>query len=263
MQGETMGVGGGFALQPLFRIVLDSSIWSMPNILYGSFPDCGTTYYLPRLDGEIGMYLALTGKRVQSYDILRIGLGTHCSSVEKMLRFEQDTCRVEKGNMDEIMNAFHPHTHVPLYKSAIEKHEDAIKRWFNKDSLYEIIEALEKEKSPWATRLLQRLMFECSPLMLHVTFRLQRMGRYLNNLDEALQLEYRVAQHMIKSHDFYEGISSRLIKRRPPRWQHNDIFSVPNKLISQFFEPAEDLELQPCHPTIRPSKILLEDMITN
>lgn len=33
--------------------------------------------------------------------------------------------------------------------------------------------------------------------MLHVVFRLMKIARYLNTLEEALELEYRVMQHVI------------------------------------------------------------------
>jgi 3-hydroxyisobutyryl-CoA hydrolase len=33
----------------------------MPETKIGFFPDVGASYYLSRLDGQIGTYLALTG----------------------------------------------------------------------------------------------------------------------------------------------------------------------------------------------------------
>lgn len=103
-------------------------------------------------------------------------------------------------------------------ETAIGLHQDAINRCFSKNTLAEvrlpaqfltpsypeqIFEALEKENTDWSKGVLERLRL-ASPLMLHVTFRLQRMGRYLNTLEEALQLEYRIAQHMIvRPHHLY------------------------------------------------------------
>ena len=36
----------------------------------GSFPDLGASWYLPRLDNHIGMYLALTGRSLHSTDVV-------------------------------------------------------------------------------------------------------------------------------------------------------------------------------------------------
>jgi enoyl-CoA hydratase/carnithine racemase len=49
------------------------------------------TYRISRLEGEIGMYLALTGKRLDTTDILRAGLATHMIPIDAIGRFEQET----------------------------------------------------------------------------------------------------------------------------------------------------------------------------
>lgn len=35
----------------------------------GLFPDVGGSFFLPRLDGELGMYLGLTGARLQGHEV--------------------------------------------------------------------------------------------------------------------------------------------------------------------------------------------------
>lgn len=52
----------------------------------------GSSFVLPRLEGEYGMFLALTGKRLENTDIVRVGLGTHYVPIERIKRFEQETC---------------------------------------------------------------------------------------------------------------------------------------------------------------------------
>lgn len=59
-----------------------------------------------------------------------------------------------------------------------------------------MFDQLEAEKTPWAEGVLGRLK-SISPLMLHVVFRLMKVARYLNSLEEALELEYRIMQHCI------------------------------------------------------------------
>ena len=44
------------------------SFWAETGI--GLFPDVGGSFFLPRLDGELGMYLALTGHRLKGRDLL-------------------------------------------------------------------------------------------------------------------------------------------------------------------------------------------------
>jgi 3-hydroxyisobutyryl-CoA hydrolase len=44
-----------------FRVATERCSVSMPETKIGFFPDVGASYYLSRLDGQIGTYLALTG----------------------------------------------------------------------------------------------------------------------------------------------------------------------------------------------------------
>lgn len=257
MQGLTMGIGAGFTSHSLFRIATETASWAMPNTLYGSFPDCGMTYVLPRLDGEIGMYLALTGKRVETTDIKRIGLATHFITTENISAFEQESGNVHTNNMHDFFTWLNPFIqedypdHAPWISFI-----PIIDEIFSLGTLPEIFEALEAHESVWCRTILNRLK-ECSPIMLHVTFRLQRIGRYLNSLEDALELEFRVAQNMIEnSPDFYEGIRARVMQPGSvPNWQHKSIFDVTNEEIARYFDPCDQkLALRPTKPSKRPEK---------
>lgn len=43
----------------------------------GFFPDVGGSYFLPKLPGKIGLFLALTGYRLQGKDVFKAGIATH------------------------------------------------------------------------------------------------------------------------------------------------------------------------------------------
>lgn len=50
----------------------------------GLFPDVGGGYFLPRLSGKIGYYLALTGFRLKGRDLQKAGIATHFVESEKV-----------------------------------------------------------------------------------------------------------------------------------------------------------------------------------
>jgi 3-hydroxyisobutyryl-CoA hydrolase len=63
-------VGGGYGLiaHAPFRIATERSLFAMPETKIGYAPDVGASFFLSRLDGQIGTYLALTGNSVEGRD---------------------------------------------------------------------------------------------------------------------------------------------------------------------------------------------------
>lgn len=53
-------------------------------VLTGLFPDVGGGYFLPRLQGKLGLFLALTGFRLKGRDVQRAGVATHFVESKKV-----------------------------------------------------------------------------------------------------------------------------------------------------------------------------------
>lgn len=53
-------------------------------LLTGLFPDVGGGYFLPRLRGKLGLFLALTGFRLKGRDVQRAGVATHFVESKKV-----------------------------------------------------------------------------------------------------------------------------------------------------------------------------------
>ena len=70
MDGITMGGGVGLSVHAPFRIATERTVFAMPETTIGFFPDVGASFFLPRLDGKIGTYLALTSERVTGANVL-------------------------------------------------------------------------------------------------------------------------------------------------------------------------------------------------
>lgn len=64
-----VGGGVGLAAPATFRIATENTTYGMPETKIGYCPDVGATYYLPRLDGEIGTYLGLSSLELRGRDV--------------------------------------------------------------------------------------------------------------------------------------------------------------------------------------------------
>ncbi len=76
MDGVTMGGGVGIARPALYRIATERTLFAMPEAAIGLFPDVGAGWYLSRLPGCEGLWIALTGARLGPADCLLLGLAT-------------------------------------------------------------------------------------------------------------------------------------------------------------------------------------------
>lgn len=76
MDGEVSGDGAALGLNARFPIFTERTSLSFPQCKYGYFPDAGISKFLSSLGGY-GMYLALTGSKLQGYDLLYLGLGRY------------------------------------------------------------------------------------------------------------------------------------------------------------------------------------------
>lgn len=51
----------------------------------GLFPDVGGGFFLPRLQSNLGRYLALSGERLKGRDVQKAGIATHYVPSEKVV----------------------------------------------------------------------------------------------------------------------------------------------------------------------------------
>ena len=65
-----MGGGVGLSIHAPFRIATENTVFAMPETAIGLIPDVGGSFFLPRMGGEMGTYLGLTGDRLRGLDVL-------------------------------------------------------------------------------------------------------------------------------------------------------------------------------------------------
>ncbi|RKF73610.1 3-hydroxyisobutyryl-CoA hydrolase, mitochondrial [Golovinomyces cichoracearum] len=230
MDGYTMGGGAGLCMHAPIRIATERTVFAMPETKIGFFPDVGASFFLPRLNGSIGTYLALTGERLEGVNAFYAGVATHyvhSSSLYPLelrlaeLRFKDyDSLEERLDLIDSTIEEFVtglPHDQPMIISGERRK---AIDRCFNKGSIISIISALKAENGinkAWAEETLQ-ILSRHSPTSLCVTLRLMQIGKKWT-IAEAFQREHALAARFMQKSDFNEGVDELLIsKLGEPKW---------------------------------------------
>nr|MDT0252426.1 enoyl-CoA hydratase/isomerase family protein [Endozoicomonas sp.] len=72
--GIVMGGGIGLMAGSDFRVVTDTSMLAMPEVSIGLYPDVAGSWILSHLPAGIGLFMALTGCRLNAADAIYVGL---------------------------------------------------------------------------------------------------------------------------------------------------------------------------------------------
>ncbi|MBX7146775.1 MAG: enoyl-CoA hydratase/isomerase family protein [Alphaproteobacteria bacterium] len=243
INGITMGGGAGLSIHGHFRVAGEKTIFAMPETSIGFFPDVGGGYFLPRLHGQIGMYLGLTGNKIGSADCYFAGLATHYINETKYENLIQELSHLSfksrPRDVSEILSKFHQNPG----QSKLNEDYAAINHHFGHSSVIDILNSLVSAQNDWAQQTYQTL-FTKSPTSLELTFRQLRYGAKFD-FDEVLKMEYRLSQYCMKQNDFFEGVRAILIdKDQRPRWRPAALSSVAEELnIEDAFLSLGDQDL--------------------
>ena len=98
MDGFVLGGGMGLAQGADLRVVTERSRLGMPEVGIGYFPDVGGSYFLPRIPGELGIYLGVSGVQIRAADALYCGLADWYLDSRKLEQLDARLDRLEWGD---------------------------------------------------------------------------------------------------------------------------------------------------------------------
>lgn len=201
IDGITMGGGVGLSIHGKFRVATERTLFAMPETAIGLFPDVGGSYFLPRLEGHLGLYLALTGYRLKGADTLKARIATHYCNSQKLPDLEKALIDAKDNQkVREIINKF---SDPAPEEFSLTPYMDKINKCFNASKVEEIFDNLEEDGSEWALNTI-KLLKKMSPTSLKVTLKELDIGKWMT-LQECLQMEYRLAVNCMANKEFYEG----------------------------------------------------------
>ncbi len=251
IDGITMGGGVGVSVNGAYRVATEKTLLAMPETGIGLFPDVGATRFLNLCPGHVGRYLGLTGARLGPADALYCGFATHFAPRELVPRLVDALghiawrAREEAAQVEETLAAFHADPGDPPLASR----RAAIDRCFAGETVEAVLAALAREAEAagedgeWAAQTRAGLLAK-SPTSLKVALRQLIVGRGYD-IEAALALEYRLTQHFMVGHDFYEGVRAVVVdKDQKPRWHPATLADISEAMVETYFSPLGDGEMR-------------------
>ena len=229
MDGITMGGGVGISQPARFHVATENTRFAMPETGIGLFPDVGGGWYLSRLPGRIGQFLALTGARFDGAECKWAGLATHYLPSGALT--DAKTRLAAGHDPAQVLAALA----VNPPPTRVEANAPLIARHFASDRYEDILASLAGDDSEWAAKELATLRTK-SPQTCKVALR--QLAESLDCADFAanMAMEYRVASRVLTLPDFAEGVRAVIVdKTGDPQWNPATPEGVTPALLDSIF----------------------------
>jgi enoyl-CoA hydratase/carnithine racemase len=242
IDGIDMGGGVGLSVHGSHSVASEKFLFAMPETTIGLFPDVGGGYFLTRLQGALGAFLALTSHRLKIADGVWAGIvdahvpSARMNDLQAALGAADLSGPDANRKADAVIAGFTADAGMPTLPAMMPD----IDRCFSAESVAEIVAKLRKQGGEWADRQLAALL-KLSPLAMAIT--LEQLRRCANrSFEDSMTIEYRMSQGAMRpDHDFFEGVRALLIdKDQKPKWNPPTIDGVTPAMVEAHFKPVSN-----------------------
>ncbi|MBU2953152.1 enoyl-CoA hydratase/isomerase family protein [Marinobacter sp. F3R08] len=252
--GVVMGGGLGVLSGCRYRLITPDVTLAMPEIAIGLFPDVGGSWFLKRLPGRLGLFMGLTGARLNVSDALRVGLADMAIlpedrfSLLDRLVSERWTGQpaADDNRLFRLLNQIQAQDYRALPPSHLAMHEQRIARLSAGDELPDIVDQLltAEVDCDWWHACMNTLRTGCPVSAWLVWTQLQNAQQM--SLKDAFRMELAMVSECIRRPDLAEGIRALLVdKDRQPQWSYASVADVPEEVVAAHFTPEWNDETDP------------------
>jgi enoyl-CoA hydratase len=244
VDGVTMGGGVGLSVHGSHRVATERTVFAMPETGIGLFPDVGGGWFLPRLAGELGTWLALSGARLKGADVAALRVATHYMPSELIpALIKQLEAADFSGGAADLLNEILGRLSHAVPAGSFEAHRAVIDRCFAFDRAEDILAALDADGGDWARTEAATLRAK-SPETVKVALRQLREGRKAASFEDNMRMEFRIGWRKVQSADFLEGVRAVIIdKDNAPVWKPSRLEDVSESDVARYFAPLGTDEL--------------------
>lgn len=238
LSGIVMGGGVGLSYHADYRIVSEKTMWAMPEMNLGFFPDVGAGYFLNKAPGSYGRYLALTGEVINGKDAIYVNAADYLipsDEVSNVLETIKETKWSKADLKEKLAKILEDKSSASILEGKINAYEEQINQHFAFNTVEEIVTSLESDSSEFAQKTKETIL-EKSPVSLKVALE-QAIRCEDKTLQEALAVDEVLANNFLNHADFYEGIRSVLIdKDKTPHYEYKKLSDVSDDFVNSFFK---------------------------
>lgn len=261
--GIVMGGGIGLFVGASHRVITPVTRLAMPEITIGLYPDVGGTWFLNQLPEGVGLFLGLTGARLNATDVQQLGLAEHMVSpspetYQNLLSLLQRNAWVGGEQLGDLSSDL-DHIRVTELLIALEEQSpveppspqimpllDQIQAVSLEDSLSAVFKGIQgiTGTETWLQNAKDNLS-KGSPISAHICYR--QMTKYKEaSLAEAFQVELTLSVKSGLFGEFKEGVRALLIdKCGDPNWKYSSIEEVDTGDIDDLFTSLWPREFHP------------------
>jgi len=248
--GIAMGGGLGVLAGCSHRVVTEKTRIAMPEVTIALFPDVGGTWFLNRMPGAAGLFLALTGASINAAGASFCGLADRCIEHERKdavleQLFDQRWTGDAATNHALVRRVLRPHAEQSSGEFApgqIEPRLASINALCDGDDIHQVIDNIVELETgdEWLDAAREGLAggSRLAALWIHR----QLVSHRHASLKEAFQSEILLATNIVRHPEFAEGVRALLIdKDRRPAWQYASSRAVPDEVLDSFFAAPWDV----------------------
>ncbi|MBS3805400.1 MAG: enoyl-CoA hydratase/isomerase family protein [Oleiphilaceae bacterium] len=243
--GVVMGGGVGLMAGGSHRVVTENSKLAMPEVSIGMYPDVGAGWFFNRMPGRTGLFLGLTGARMNAADALFVGLADrfirHEYKAEIMAALQKsDLGESASGAINKVLRHFEHESRAALPASPVQDNFELIQKLTDADSLDETVDNLHRlgESDPWLAKSAQTVA-AASPTAMAIQWR-HFHDTARDSLAEVFDKELVISLRCLERGEFAEGVRALLIdKDQQPRWHYSSLTGLDPAWVESFFGNPE------------------------
>jgi enoyl-CoA hydratase/carnithine racemase len=232
--GIVMGGGIGLMIGAKYRVAFENTMLAMPEVTIGLFPDVGATYFLGRMPKSQGLWMGLTGARINGHDAKHLGMVDYvCKGSSEDLFTTLVNAINNNDSIEDILND----SQVSHSPGPLEMNRQKVEELVLAGSFEEVLAQMSVAHSedPWLNQCLETFK-GASLYSLYVTYMQMEFGPKVS-LEQAFAIEKNLGAFSLSIGEFQEGVRALLVdKDKKPSWKFKNTHELPQNEIKDIFE---------------------------